>query len=127
MKKSIILFLLISTISCSSKFSKSNDKINATHNTFTGSWESDDTTVEMTISKDNNGLFKIVAWDTSDGEEIEIIEIKMVNETIKTIEKMKSTNWVTTNIYSIVDDHTIENLILKDGNETIIYFQRKDQ
>ena len=91
---------------------------------FVGYWIADESTVKTVIFKDRNDSIQMVMWDNHDGEEMEIIKIQMVDNTIQTTEKMASTNWITNNVYSIIDENTLKLVIENDDGEAVIYLKR---
>lgn len=122
MKKIIIHFLIVAI--CSISFNQANSQTEKPNNDFIGQWKTEDSSVKMVIFKDKDGLFQIVAWDASDGEELVIEEFSFDDKVLKTKEKMPSTDWETYNTYILVDENKIKNIIDGDGNGAIIYLIR---
>lgn len=120
--KGKIRHILVTTILCLASSIAFGQK--EVKNTFIGYWTTDGSTTRIVLFKDKDGMLQMVEWDSSDGEEMEILKIQAVNNTIKTTEKMVSTNHVTYNTYSIVDENTLKRTIGGDGNGTIIYLKR---
>jgi hypothetical protein len=114
--KFILLTAILCLSSCQTNLNKS----------FIGYWtqSSGGSTVRCIIFKDKDNILQMVKWDNSDGEEKQVLKIQVENNTIKTTEKMISTNWVTYNTYSIVDENTIKCSIGGDGNGFIIDYKR---
>jgi hypothetical protein len=122
--KSKFKLILITAILCiSSSFAFGQTDLNKT---FIGYWtqSSSGSTVRCIIFKDKDDILQIVIWDSSDGEEKQVLKIQVETNTIKTTEKMISTNWVTYCTYSIVDENTLKCSIGGDGNGSIIFFKR---
>jgi hypothetical protein len=118
-KFKILLFTAILFVASSFAFGQSNlDK------TFIGFWTTDGSTTRIVIFKDKDDVLQMVKWNSNDGEEKEVIKIQIVNNNIKTTEKMVSRNWVKYNTYSILDENTIKCKIDGDGNGSIIYYKR---
>lgn len=68
-----------------------------------------------------------MCWDTNNlypYEEVEILKIQEIGNTIKTTQKMVSTNWVTYNVYTIIDENKLKCVIGGDANNTVIYLKR---
>lgn len=118
--KLLILILLFCNLFSIDGLSQTTDS----HNTFIGYWTTDGSTVRTVIFKDRYNSFQMVKWDSSNGEEKEVLKIDIVDQTIRTTEKMVSTNWVTYNIYSIVNENRIKVVIEGDAEGTIIYLKR---
>ena len=114
--------LLVTTILCitsSLAFGQANLNKN-----FIGYWTTDGSTTRTIMFKDKDDMLQIVIWDSYNGEEMEIVKIQLVGNTIKTTEKYRKTNWVTYNTYSVVDENTLKCSIGGDGNGSIIYLKR---
>lgn len=97
---------------------------NTLNETFIGQWQAEEANVNLVFFKDRNNELKMVAWDTSDGEEFIVEKIEVRGDEIETTEKMLSSNWTTYNVYSIVNDNKLENKIGGDGDGVVIYFTR---
>ena len=118
-KLKLLLTTLILCITSSVAFGQSNmDK------TFIGYWSTDGSKTRIVIFKDKEDILQMVKWDSSDGEEKEILKIQYLNSAIETTEKMISTNWITYNIYSIENKNTLKCTIGGDGDGAIIYYKR---
>lgn len=117
-----IKLLLVTAILCiTSSLAFSQNDLNKS---FIGYWTTDGSMTRTIIFKDKDNVLQIVKWDSSNGEEKEILKIQVVNNTIKTTEKMVSTNWVTYNTYSIIDENTLKCSIGGDGKGSVIYLKR---
>jgi len=117
-----IKLLLVTAILCiTSSLAFSQNDLNKS---FIGYWTTDGSMTRTIIFKDKDNVLQIVKWDSSNGEEKEILKIQVVNNTIKTTEKMVSTNWVTYNTYSIIDKNTLKCSIGGDGKGSVIYLKR---
>lgn len=93
--------------------------------TFVGYWTADDSKVRTVIFRDKDDVFQMVIWDSSDGEEVEVVKLQVTEKTIKTTEKVVSTNWVTYNTYSNVDENTLKCIVGGDASSgTVIYLKR---
>lgn len=115
----LILVTAILCIASSFAFGQTNyDK------SFIGYWTADSSTVRTVIFKDKDDVLQMVMWDGSDGEEVEVVKFEVTEKTIKTTEKVVSTNWTTYNTYSIINENTLKCIIGGDGNGTEIYFKR---
>lgn len=124
MKGKIRLILVTAILCIASSLAFGQTKLNKT---FIGYWTSDGTTTRHLFFLDKENTLQLVSWDTNKDypyEEQEILKIQVVNNTIKTTEKMVSTNWITYNTYSIVDENTLKCLVGGDGNGAIIYLKR---
>jgi hypothetical protein len=122
--KSKFKLILITAILCiASSFAFGQTDLNKT---FIGYWtqSSSGSTVRCIIFKDKDDIHQMVLWDSSDGEELQVLKIQVETNTIKTTQKMISTNWVTYNTYSIVDANTLKCSIGGDGDGVLIYFKR---
>lgn len=118
-KFKILLVTAILCIASSLAFGQTN-----LNKTFIGYWTSDGTTTRHLFFLDKDDVFQMVSWDSSDGEELEVVKLQVINNSIKTTLKFVSTNWVTYNTYSIVDENTLKCLVGGDGNGAIIYLKR---
>lgn len=115
--------LLVTVILCISSLTFGQTTLNKN---FIGYWtqSSSGSSVRCIIFKDKDDILQMVIWDSSDGEEKQVLKIQVENNTIKTTEKMISTNWVTYNTYSIVDENILKCSIGGDGDGAIIYYKR---
>jgi hypothetical protein len=122
-KRKFKLIFLTVILCIASSFAIGQTNLNKT---IIGYWtqSSSGSTVRCIIFKDKDDILQMVIWDSSDGEEKQVLKIQFENNTIKTTEKMISTNWVTYNTYSIVDENTLKCSIGGDGNGSIIYYKR---
>ncbi len=122
MKKSIALLILVTIIgflTSSTAFGQNN-----INKSFIGFWTSDGTVAKTVIFKDKDDNLQFVKWSSQGGDEVEIVKIKIEGNYIKTTEKFISTNWITYNTYSIVDENTLKQVIDGDGGGTIIILKR---
>ena len=118
--KLLFLITIIGLVTSSVAYGQSNF-----NEMFIGYWTIDDSTVKTVIFKDKNNHVQMVMWDSSDGEEMEIVQLQVVGDVIQTIEKMGSTNWITYNTYSIIDENTLKCVFDNDDESGIvIYFER---
>lgn len=118
-KLKLILLTAILCVANSIAFGQTNiDK------TFIGFWTSDGSVGKTVIFKDKDNNLQFVIWSSLSGSEVEIIKIKIEGNYIKTTEKFVSTNWITYNTYSIVDENTLKRVIDGDGGGTIIFLKR---
>ena len=90
---------------------------------FIGYWTTNGSMTRTVIFVDKDNQYQMVIWDSSDGEDIKIVNIQVKGSTIKTTEKTNSTNWVTYNTYSIIDENKLKYKVEGDGNTTI-YLKR---
>ena len=90
---------------------------------FVGFWTTDASTTRLVFFIDKNDKLQLVEWSSDGGEEMDIMELKVFSNKIKTTERFKSTNHVTYNDYILVDENTLKNIINGDANTTI-YFKR---
>lgn len=88
-----------------------------------GLWYSDGTVSRLVFFKDINDNYQLVEWSSDSGEEMNISEIKVEGNTIKTTEVFVSTKYTTTNTYYLTDDNTLKRVIGGDTN-TVLYFKR---
>jgi len=114
-----VLIMFITAMSSITVFAENN-----LNKTFIGYWTTDGSKARTVIFKDKNDLVQMIEWDSSDGEEIEVRNINVVNDSIETTEVAKSTNWVTYNTYTIVNENTLKCVIGGDANGTVIYLKR---
>lgn len=121
MKSKFKLILITAILCIASSFAFGQTDLNKN---FIGYWTTDGSMTRTIIFKDKDNVLQMVMWDSSDGEEKEILKIQVANNTIKTTEKMVSTNHVTYNTYSIIDENTLKCSIGGDGNGAIIYLKR---
>lgn len=121
MKSKLRIILVTATLCLSSSLVIGQTEVK---NTFIGYWTADKYRLQLVFFKDKEGILQMAEWDGSDGEEMEILKIQAVNNTIETTEKMVSTNHVTYNTYYIVDENTLKRFVGGDGNGDIVYFKR---
>jgi len=117
-----LLVTAILCLACSVAFGQTN-----LNKTFIGYWTSDGTTTRQLFFLDKENTIQLISYDTNKDypfEEKEILKIQVVNNAIKTTEKMVSTNWVTYNTYTVIDENTLKCSIGGDGNGGIIFFKR---
>ena len=125
--KPLLLVLFLSSF-CSNPL---HAQAKTVSDTFIGQWQMEDASVKIVIFKDRNDEFQMVAWDSSDGEEFVIERFVVEGNLIKTTEKMPSTNWITYNTYTIVDENKLKNVVNRDPNgdddeeETVLYLTRE--
>ena len=119
MKKNLTFILLLALLSIGNllKAQSLDSKY------FTGYWSSDKSSTRLVFFIDINDKLQLVEWDSKGGEEMEIIDMKIDGNKIKTTERFKSMNHVTFNEYILSDENKIENIISGDANTTI-YFNR---
>jgi hypothetical protein len=91
---------------------------------FIGFWTTDGSFTRTIIFVDKDDMLQIVSWDSYEGEEMEIVKLQLVGNTIKTTEKYKKNNWVTYNTYSVVNENTLKRTIGGDGEGSEIYLKR---
>jgi len=124
MKSKFRLLLLTVIFSIAGSYAYGQVKLDKT---FIGYWTQEGTSgslVRCVIFNDKDGVLQMVLWDSSDGAEMQVIKIQVVNNTIETTEKMVSTNWVTYNSYSIENKNTLKCRVGGDGDGAVVYFKR---
>lgn len=118
--KFLLLTIIISTLTCSSSCGQATVDKN-----FIGYWTTNGSQERTVIFKDKDDILQMVLWDSSSGEEVGVVKIQVLGDTIKTTEKVLSTNWVTYNTYSIIDENTLKCSVGGDApSGTIIYLKR---
>jgi NADH:ubiquinone oxidoreductase subunit len=117
-----LLLLIIFTLSCFAINSVGQQTINPKY--FVGYWVSAGTTARVVVFKDVNEHFQMVACDTTSGEEVHVTKIEQANDTIKTNEYYKSTDWTTYNTYTFIDENTLKDSLAGAANGAVIYFKR---
>ena len=118
------ILLVVSILFVASSLAYGQTNINKT---FIGFWTSDGTSLKFLFFLDKENTLQLVSWDTNKNypyEEKEILKIQALDNTIKTTEKMVSTNWVTYNTYSVENENTLKCSIGGNGNGSIIYLKR---
>ena len=90
---------------------------------YVGFWTTDASTTRLVFFIDKNDKLQLVEWSSDGGEEMDIMELKVLADKIKTTERFNSTNHVTYNEYILTDENTLKNIINGDANTTI-YFKR---
>ena len=120
MKNKCSILLVLITILLTTNFVNAQ-KIDLKN--FIGLWSSESTTTRLVFFKDINGNLQLVEWATDSGEEMEITDLSLIDNKIKTTERFKSTDYETTNEYILKDENTLKNIISGDAN-SIIYFKR---
>lgn len=92
-----------------------------------GTWKSKETSVRIRFFYDEFGDLQMYAWDDSDGEEMEIISLKIKGDQVIATERMPSTNYQTKNSYRMKNKNTLVNTLVTDNEEqekVIITFTR---
>ena len=117
--KKILIVLLLITSPLTSVFSQTTENLKS----FIGYWTTDGSMTRTVIFIDKDDQYQMVIWDSSDGEELQIVNIQLKGSTIKSTQKTPSTNWVTYNTYSIIDENNLKCKIEGDANTTI-YLKR---
>lgn len=115
---SFLVFLITMLISANFINAQKIDSKN-----FVGLWSSESTTTRLVFFMDIHNKLQLVEWATDNGEEMEIKELIIVDNKIKTTERFKSTDYETMNEYILEDENTLKNIISGDANSTI-YFKR---
>ena len=115
--------LLVTVILCITSLPAFSQK--GLNKNFIGYWASDATSTRTVIFKDKEDILQMVKWDSSDGEEIEVNEMKVIGESIKTVEWTKSTNWIIECTYTIVDKNKLKCVIVREDNTTTIFLNRR--
>ena len=115
---SFLVFLITMLISANFINAQKIDSIN-----FVGLWSSESTTTRLVFFMDIHNKLQLVEWATDNGEEMEITDLSIADNKIKTTERFKSTDYETTNEYILEDENTLKNIISGDANSTI-YFKR---
>lgn len=121
MGKSTKLLIVITILCITSSLAFGQANLNKN---FIGYWTTDGSTTRTIFFEDKDDILQIVIWDSYNSEEMEIVKIQLVGNTIKTTEKYRSNNWVTYNTYSVVDENTLKCSIDGDGNGSVIYLKR---
>ena len=122
MKKRLKLILLTAIFCVANSIAFGQTTLNKT---FFGYWTTDGSKVRTVIFMDKDDVFQMVKWDSSDGEELEVVKLQVINNSIKTTVKVISTNWVTYNTYSIVNENTLKCVVGGDAaSGTVIYLKR---
>lgn len=119
-KLSFLVFLIIMLISVNFISAQKIDSKN-----FVGLWSSESTTTRLVFFMDIHNKMQLVEWATDNGEEMEIKELNVVNNKIKTTERFKSTDYETMNEYILEDENTLKNIISGDANSTIFFKRLK--
>ena len=115
---SFLVFLITMLISANFINAQKIDSKN-----FVGLWSSESTTTRLVFFMDIHNKLQLVEWATDNGEEMEITDLSIVDNKIKTTERFKSTDYETMNEYILEDENTLKNIISGDANSTI-YFKR---
>lgn len=115
---SFLVFLITMLISANFINAQKIDSKN-----FVGHWSSESTTTRLVFFMDIHNKLQLVEWATDNGEEMEITNLSIADNKIKTTERFKSTDYETTNEYILEDENTLKNIISGDANSTI-YFKR---
>ena len=86
-----------------------------------GYWSSDSTSARLVFFYDKSDTLRLVEWDDSDGEEMEILKFEVTTDQVKTTERMPSTDHVIHNTYILKDENTIENRLTGDDSSTVTF------
>ena len=119
-KLSFLVFLITMLISVNFINAQKIDSKN-----FVGLWSSESTTTRLVFFKDIHNKMQLVEWATDNGEEMEIKELNVVDNKIKTTERFNSTDYETTNEYILADENTLKNVVSGDANSTIFFKRLK--
>lgn len=119
MKKNWRITLLLSAFLFACSFLQA--QISPELKKFVGLWKSEETSCRLVFYFDKNDKLKIVGWDSKDGEQLEVVEIKIEGTRVKVTEKFNSTNHVTTNTYFLSGENTLKDMINGDANANISF------
>ncbi len=117
--KKIFLLLLILVGTATAAFSQTANA------NFLGYWKSDGTSVRLVIYTNDFGAYKIMAWDSGDGEVLEVSDLNIEGNTIRCTMYTKSTNWRIESVYTLMDRNTLnEQITNQEGKEIVVTYLR---
>jgi hypothetical protein len=97
----------------------SQEKINT--NDLIGYWQPDQESAELFFWKDVNGNLQTQEISSSSGLPIDLITLKINNNSVFIRTIFIPNNWVTENTYTFIDKNTLKCIVTGNGNGTIIY------
>lgn len=124
MKAYIYSFFIVIVFSLFPKHGFSQDSVNKT---FIGYWSSESSLTKMIFFLDKGNMLQLVSWDANTKypyEEFVVMSLEYENNVIKSTEKFVSTNWVTKNTFTIVDENKLKCVVGGDGKDKVIFFDR---
>ncbi len=88
-----------------------------------GLWTSKQTSVVMTFQFDKDNKIQLAVVDTS-GEVMQIKRLRVDVDTVYTVEKFRSTHWITRNKYYLTTKDSLVNLIT-NTDKTVIFVRKE--
>jgi len=90
-----------------------------------GYWEPDQESAQLFFWKDTNGMLQTQEISGTSGEPIDIITLRVDEDSvfIKTI--FIPTNWVVSSVFTFLDDTTLKCEVTGNARATIIYKKKK--
>ena len=94
-------------------------------NDLIGYWKPDQESAQLFFWKDSLGILQSQEINGSDGEPIDLVTLRIEKKHvfIKTI--YTPNNWVTENVYTLINKTTLKCIVTGDGNGTLIYTKIK--
>ncbi len=118
--KKVFLIIAITLLSLNSFAQK---KINA--NDLIGYWEPNEQSTLLFFWKDVNGKLQVQEISGTSGKPLDVIEFKIANNYIIIKEIFLQNNWVTENIYTLIDKKTLKCSVKGDSQGVLIYTKIK--
>lgn len=92
---------------------------------FLGYWKSDGTSVRLVFYTNEFGAYKLIAWNSGDGEVLEVSDVNVEGNTIRCTMYTKSTNWRIESVYTVIDRNTLkEEIKNQEGKEIVVTYLR---
>jgi hypothetical protein len=88
-----------------------------------GQWTTEETTTEIVFWMDKHGSFQMVSWNKTNGDILEVENLKVYGTTLTVKTTYKPTNWAIQRTFTIVDENKLKETITGD-TETILYWKR---
>ena len=101
----------------------SQQKINT--NDLIGYWQPDKESTQLFFWKDVNGDLQIQEISGTSGKPVDVIMMKINNNFIFVKEIFLQNNWITENIYTLINKNTLKCTITGNGKGTLIYTKIK--
>lgn len=117
--KKIVLILFVFVSAATTVLSQTSNP------DFLGYWTSSQTSVGFVFYEDSKGDFKLIAWDKSDGEILEISNLRVTDSHIRCEAYTRSTDWRIKSDFTLIDANNLQESIDGPNGLIKITFQRE--
>jgi hypothetical protein len=94
-------------------------------NNLIGYWQPDQESAQLFFWKDFLGKLQYQAISGTSGEPIDLITLKIEKYSVFIRTIYIPNNWVTENVYTLINENTLKCVVTGDGNGTITYTKIK--